>query len=179
MRSLIKNGREWMQPLYDFRLKLDQERNVIENRFPLRRDGKKAVNDMGPYTFMYRAQMLEGLLKVQYELQQHNPKIKLITDQELIAIQVNWYRDFNFGHQVSEIYNKIYNSTLAMEDGKIKNKLEAELMREICKENIEEGELIEQLLMLQKSKSLMQRRRGLKTEIESRLEEFVKAKKKS
>lgn len=179
MRSLIKNGREWMQPLYDFRLKLDQERNIIENRFPLRRDGKKAVNDMGPYTFTYRAQMLEGLLNVQYELQQHNPKIKLITDQELIAIQVNWYRDFNFGHQVSEIYNKIYNSTLVMEDGKIKNKLEADLMREICKENLEEGELIEQLLMLQKSKSLMQRRRGLKTEIESRLEEFVKTKKKS
>ena len=179
MRSLIKNGHEWMQPLYDFRLKLDQERNVIENRFPLRRDGKKAVNDMGPYTFKYRAQMLEGLLKVQCELQQHNPKIKLITDQELIAIQVNWYRDFNFGHQVSEIYNKIYNSTLAMEDGKIKNKLEADLMREICKENIEEGELIEQLLMLQKSKSLMHWRRGLKTEIESRLEEFIKTKKKS
>ena len=64
-----------------------------------------------------------------------------------------------------------------MEEGKIKNKLEADLMREICQENIEEGELIEQLLMLQKSKSLMQRRRGLKTEIESRLEEFVNKKK--
>ena len=150
MRLLIKNGREWMQPLYDFRLKLDQERNIIENRFPLRRDGRRAVNDMGPYTF---------------------------TDQELIAIQVNWYRDFNFAHQVSEIYNKIYNSSFDMEEGKIKNKLEADLMREICQENIEEGELIEQLLMLQKSKSLMQRRRGLKTEIESRLEEFVNKKK--
>ena len=74
-------------------------------------------------------------------------------------------------------YNKIYNSSLNMEEGKIKNKLEADLMREICQENIEEGELIEQLLMLQKSKSLMQRRRGLKTEIESRLEEFVNKKK--
>ena len=51
------------------------------------------------------------------------------------------------------------------------------LMKEICQENLEEGELIEQLLMLQKSKSLMQRRRGLKTEIESRLEEFVNKKK--
>lgn len=177
MRSLIKNGREWMQPLYDFRLKLDQERNIIENRFPLRRDGRKAVNDMGPYTFTYRAQLLEGLLNIQHELQQHTPEIKLISDQELIAIQVNWYRDFNFAHQVSEIYNKIYNSSLNMEEGKMKNKLEADLMREICQENIEEGELIEQLLMLQKSKSLMQRRRGLKTEIESRLEEFVNKKK--
>ena len=51
-------------------------------------------------------------------------------------------------------------------------------MKEVCKDNIEEGELIEQLLLLQKSKSLMQRRRGLKGEIESRIEEFVKNKKK-
>ena len=135
------------------------------------------MNDRGSYTFTYRAKILESLLNVQHELQQHNPEIKLITNQELIAIQVNWYRDFNFAYQVSEIYNKIYNSTLYMEEGKIKNKLEADLMREICQENIEEGELIEQLLMLQKSKSLMQRRRGLKTEIASRLEEFVNKKK--
>lgn len=174
MRSLIKNGREWMQPLYDFRLRLDKERNIVSNRIPYRRDGRRAINDMGPYTFAYRASLLEDLLKVQYELQQHAPDMKLITDQELIAIQVNWYRDFNFAYQISDIYNKIYNSSIYMEENKIKNKLEADLMREICQENIEEGELIEQLLMLQKSKSLMQRRRGLKSEIQSRLEEFVK-----
>ena len=174
MRSLIKNGREWMQPLYDFRLRLDKERNIVSNRIPYRRDGRRAINDMGPYTFAYRASLLEDLLKVQYELQQHDPDMKLITDQELIAIQVNWYRDFNFAYQISDIYNKIYNSSIYMEENKIKNKLEADLMREICQENIEEGELIEQLLMLQKSKSLMQRRRGLKSEIQSRLEEFVK-----
>ena len=109
---------------------------------------------------------------------QKDSEIKLITDQELIAIQVNWYRDFNFTFQVSEIYNKIYNASLDMEEVKVKNKLEAELMKEVCKDNIEEGELIEQLLLLQKSKSLMQRRRGLKGEIESRIEEFVKNKKK-
>lgn len=57
------------------------------------------------------------------------------------------------------------------------NKLEADLMKEICIESHEEGELIEQLLLLQKSKSLMQRRRGLKNEIENRLKEFVKTRK--
>ena len=62
-----------------------------------------------------------------------------------------------------------------MEDGKIKNKLEADpISWEICKENTEEGRIDRTILMLQKSKSLMQRRRGLKTEIESRLEEFIK-----
>lgn len=176
MRSLIKNGREWMQPLYDFRIDLDTERNVIENRMPFRRDGRRAVNDMGPYIFSYRAKILRRLLEVQHELQQRDPKIKLISDQELIAIQVNWYRDFNFGYQVSEIYNSIYKESFCMEENE-KNKLEAELMREVCKNNPDEGELIEQLLLLQKSKSLMQRRRGLKNEIELRLKEFLNSKK--
>lgn len=176
MRSLIKNGHEWMQPLYDFRIELDAERNIIENRMPFRRDGRRAVNNMGPYIFSYRAKILRRLLEVQHELQQRDPKIKLISDQELIAIQVNWYRDFNFGYQVSEIYNSIYKESFTMEENE-KNKLEAELMREVCKNNPDEGELIEQLLLLQKSKSLMQRRRGLKNEIELRLKEFLNSKK--
>lgn len=176
MRSLIKNGREWMQPLYDFRIEIDAERNVIENRMPFRRDGRKAVNDMGPYVFSYRAKILQRLLEVQFELQQHDPTIKLISDQELIAIQVNWYRDFNFGYQVSEIYNSVYKESFNMEEN-TKNRLEAELMREVCKNDPNEGELIEQLLLLQKSKSLMQRRRGLKNEIESRLKEYINSKK--
>lgn len=176
MRSLIKNGREWMRPLYDFRMELDSERNILENRMPFRRDGRRAVNDMGPYIFKYRAKILKRLLEVQHELQQVDPKIRLISDQELIAIQVNWYRDFNFGYQVSEIYNSIYKESFIMEEN-VKNKLEADLMREVCINNPEEGELIEQLLLLQKSKSLMQRRRGLKNEIESRLKDFINSKK--
>lgn len=176
MRSLIKNGREWMRPLYDFRMELDSERNILENRMPFRRDGRRAVNDMGPYVFRYRAKILKRLLEVQHELQQVDPKIRLISDQELIAIQVNWYRDFNFGYQVSEIYNSIYKESFIMEEN-VKNKLEADLMREVCVNNPEEGELIEQLLLLQKSKSLMQRRRGLKNEIESRLKDFINSKK--
>ena len=166
-----------MQPLYDFRVELDSERNVIKNRMPFRRDGSRAVNDMGPYVFSYRASMLKRLLQVQKTLQEHNEHIKLISDQELIAIQVNWYRDFNFGYSVSEIYNSIYKTSFVMDENN-KNKLEADLMREVCKENPEEGELIEQLLLLQKSKSLMKRRHGLPNEIETRLKEFINRKKK-
>ena len=124
----------------------------------------------------YTPKILKKLLEVQHELQQVDPKIRLISDQELIAIQVNWYRDFNFGYQVSEIYNSIYKESFIMEEN-VKNKLEADLMREVCVNNPEEGELIEQLLLLQKSKSLMQRRRGLKNEIESRLKDFINSKK--
>ncbi len=177
MRSLIEKGRNWMKPLYDFRIQLDQERNIISNRLPFRRDGRPAVNDMGPYVFSYRASVLKRLLQVQKILQEHDSKIKLISDQELIAIQVNWYRDFNFGHSVSDIYNSIYKTSLIMDENS-KNKLEADLIREVCKDNPEEGELIEQLLLLQKSKSLMKRRHGLPNDIETRLKEFIKRKQK-
>lgn len=177
MRSLIEKGRGWMQPLYDLRMQLDQERNIISNRMPFRRDGRPAVNEMGPYTFSYRASVLKRLLQVQKSLQEHDSRIKLISDQELIAIQVNWYRDFNFGNSVSEIYNSIYKTSLVMEEN-TKNKLEADLMREVCKDNPEEGELIEQLLLLQKSKSLMKRRHGLPNEIETCLKDFLEKKKK-
>ena len=132
---------------------------------------------MGPYVFSYRASMLKRLLQVQKTLQEHDPQIKLISDQELIAIQVNWYRDFNFGYSVSDIYNSIYKTSLVMDENS-KNKLEADLMREVCKDNPEEGELIEQLLLLQKSKSLMKRRHGLPNDIETRLKEFIKKKQK-
>ena len=177
MRSLIKNGREWMQPLYDFRIELDAERNAIENRMPFRRDGRPAVNEMGPYVFSYRAKILRRLLEVQHEFQQRDPNIKLISDQELIAIQVNWYRDFNFGYSVSEIYDSIYKTSLTMDENN-KNKLEADLMCEVCKDCPQEGELIEQLLLLQKSKSLMKRRHGLPSDIETRLKDFIDKTKK-
>ena len=56
--------------------------------------------------------------------------------------------------------------------------MEADLLREVCKDNPEEGELIEQLLILQKSKSLMKRRRGLPDEIETLLKEYLSKKQK-
>ena len=63
-------------------------------------------------------------------------------------------------------------------DENSKNKLEADLLREVCYDNPEEGELIEQLLILQKSKSLMKRRRGLPDEIETLLKEYLSKKQK-
>lgn len=129
MRALVNNGREWMKPLYDFRVELVNERNLLENRLATRRDGSQAINDMGSYQYGYRASILRRLLEVQHTLQKTDPKIVLVTDQELIAIQVNWYRDFNFEFRVSDIYNKVYNKTLDMKDQDDKFRLEAELLK--------------------------------------------------
>lgn len=163
-----------MKPLYDFRVELVNERNLLENRLATRRDGSQAINDMGSYQYGYRASILRRLLEVQHTLQKTDPKIVLVTDQELIAIQVNWYRDFNFEFRVSDIYNKVYNKTLDMKDQDDKFRLEAELLKEVCKDAPDDFELIQQLLILQKNKSLLKKRWGLKNDIERRIEEHVK-----
>ena len=112
MTSLIKNGVEWMKPLLDFRNRLVLNRNVSELRSDRRRNGQLAVDETGHnqgcYTMKYRIQLLRELLTIQKETQEFRSSIDLITSQELIAIQVIWYRDGNFTTTVNDIYNQVY-----------------------------------------------------------------------
>lgn len=108
MSSLIKTGVSWMKPLLDFRNRLVENRNVSEYRSSTRRNGQEAVDEtghnMGNYTMEYRIQLLRELLQVQKDTQDFRSSIDLITTQELIAIQVIWYRDGNFTTTVNDIY---------------------------------------------------------------------------
>ena len=112
MTSLIKNGIEWMKPLLEFRNRLSDNRNVSELRCSTRRNGQAAVDEnghnLGNYTMEYRIQMLRELLQIQRDTQQYRSSINLISSQELIAIQIIWYRDGNFTTTVNDIYNEVY-----------------------------------------------------------------------
>jgi len=174
MAALIQNGFEWLSPLLKFRDEIVEERNIIANRLSLRRNGTQAVNDMGPYTPKYRAKMLQRLFETQKELQSNRHDVKLITNQELIAIQTIWYRDFIFGYKVSEIYQNVYKATLDMKEQNEKIEKENELLKKSCAENPDDLDLIQELLNLQKSKSLLDRKRGLKSDIELRIEDYIK-----
>lgn len=116
MSALIDNGLPWLKPLLKLRNELAEERNIIENRMPQRRNGTDAVNGMGPYFPSYRASVLQRLLQAQKEVQKDKPHIELITNQELIAIQIIWYRDFVFDQKVSEIYHNVYKTDLDMKN---------------------------------------------------------------
>lgn len=124
MSALIENGLTWLKPLLQLRNELAEERNIIENRMPQRRNGTDAVNGMGPYFPQYRASVLHRLLKAQKEVQKEKPHIELITNQELIAIQTIWYRDFVFDQKVSDIYHKAYKTDLDMKNEKKEKELE-------------------------------------------------------
>ena len=164
-----------VKPLLDFRDRLIANRNVSEYRSETRRNGQWAVDEnghkMGNYTMEYRIQLLKELLIVQKETQDYRSSIDLITNQELIAIQVIWYRDGNFTTTVNDIYNEVYgynipNTTIGLQ--------ERLLLEKACSNNHSHYQLIQELLALQKSKVLLMRKYGLATDLETRLEAFVK-----
>ena len=172
MTSLVENGLDWLKPLLEFRNSLVEERNIQSNRMNVRRNGQEGI---GPYTPEYRAQKLEELLRVQKEVQKDKPHIKLITNQELVAIQTTWYRDIIFSNKVSDIYNKVYERELpAMKNHDERKQKEEELLKEACKDDPMDFKIIQEALVLMKSKSLLTKKRGLKGDLEKLIEEAVK-----
>ncbi len=172
MESLIDNGEEWMLPLLELRDLLSESRDRLDWREQFRRTGQEAP---GPYRPEIRAMILEKLLKAQCLVQMTEPDTQLINNQELIAIQMIWYRDSIFKHRVSEIYNKIHNYDIMKAD-KIQQqkKKETDILEIVCKKKPEHVSLINEMLDLQKSKTLMQKKRGLADDLENQLGRFVK-----
>jgi len=177
MTALIENGLTWLTPLLNLRNQMVDERNIAKNRMPERRNGTKAVNGFGPYTPKYRASLLKRLLEAQKEVQKDKPHVELITNQELVAIQTIWYRDFIFNYKISKIYRQAYKIELDMKDHNEKHEKELELLKKSCKENPKDFDLIQELLTLQKNKSLLNKKRGLKDDIEKRIEQYIKKEK--
>ena len=173
MSAQIDSGREWLRPLLEFRDQLAEERNDPDTREPFLRNGAKAKNEMGTLKPSYKASVLRRLLQVQKSIQEHNPELKLISNQELVAIQVLWYRDLNFDFKVSTIFNEIYHSELDMKNQDSRIQKEEELLKESCKSNPDDFSLIQDLLSLQKTKTLLIRKRGLQSDIERRISNFI------
>jgi DNA sulfur modification protein DndC len=174
MNALVKNGVNWMKPLLDFRNRLVADRNVSEYRNETRRNGQLAVDEtghkMGNYTINYRVQLLRELLTIQKDTQQFRSSINLITSQELIAIQVMWYRDGNFSTTVNDIYNDVYGYDLPNDNIGLQERL---LLEQSCN-NPSHYLLIQELLALQKSKILLMKKYGLQTDLDARLDRYIK-----
>jgi DNA sulfur modification protein DndC len=175
MDALIDNGEDWMEPLADFRDLLVETRDNLEWRDDKRRNGQEGI---GPYLPQYRALFLQKLLEAQKLVQESQPDMQLITHQELVAIQLAWFRDFYFKRKVSDIYNEINKTQIEMSKQEEKVKQEVDLLKDSCKGDEKQVELIQELLALQKSKSLMMKKRGLQSDIESRIQNFLSDKAK-
>lgn len=180
MTALIKNGQEWMKPLLDFRNQLAEERNIHEYRMPERRDGRPAVHDdgtnWGPYWPWYRYEKLKQLLLIQKEIQKERPHISLISNQELIAIQVTWNRDLYFDKNVGGLYREIFDKDISTNEPNSLNNTEKRILKEVCEDDMSYYHLIDNLIALQETKTLMVTKYGLHNDIEKRIERFVNPK---
>lgn len=112
MQNLISTGEDWMIPLLKFRNMLadtikrdDPNYEPLKYRMPMRRNKQEGL---GPYWPRWRQKILKELLTTQKEIQKKMPDIQLITEQELVAIQVIWDRDFISEYRVDETYNEVY-----------------------------------------------------------------------
>lgn len=178
MTALIENGQHWMKPLLYFRNQLVEDRNKSENRSETRRNGMPAVDEeghrSGNYEDHYRAKILRELLEIQKEVQKEKPHISLITNQELIAIQVIWNRDMIFDFNVGDIYKDVYNKEINTNSIKSLDETERRILKEVCEGDASFYHLIDNLITLQEAKTLMISKYGLHNDVEKRIEAFVK-----
>jgi len=173
MEGLIDNGEEWMQPLADIRNFLIETRDNPEKyRQKERRNGSIHERFWGPYTFETRVEILKRILKAQKSIEA-SEGIELITHQEMVLIQYYWFRDCFFKTKVSQVYNRIFKTQIDMSKQEEKYKQEADLLKKSCKQEPKDVELIQDLLALQKTKTLMIRKRGLQSDIDNRLNQFI------
>lgn len=175
MEGLIDNGEEWMEPLMVFRDMLAGSREKLDWRENRRRNNAEGP---GPYKPHIREKFLRELLQAQKTIQKDQPDIGLITYQELVAIQVIWYRDNIFNQKVADIYNEIYGTNVSFDYQDEEGLKEQQLLEEVCNDKDDLG-LIRDLLTLQKSKTILMSNRGLQNDLESRLDEFLKNKEKT
>lgn len=177
MTSLVKRGNEWMKPLLNYRDEMVEGRNISENRSATRRNGQQAVDsdghNLGNYTFEYRVKMLAKLLNVQKQIQETHPHMELISNQELVAIQINWYRDGYFHPKVTDIFNEVYNRKMPFENMQYQERL---LLEKICKDYPDDYHLINDLVSLHKNKTILMNNNGLQGDIEKRLDNYIKEK---
>ncbi|RYZ91408.1 MAG: DNA phosphorothioation system sulfurtransferase DndC [Proteobacteria bacterium] len=175
MEALIDNGEEWMMPLSALRDLLAVSRDSEEYRELRRRNGQLKEGMLGPYKPFFRAELLQKLLLAQKEIQVMQPDIDLINFQELVAIQVLWYRDNIFNQNVSDIYNQVYGVRINLDDYNEKYLKEKKLLKESCSSD-KDFDLINNLLALQKSKTILMNNRGLQNDLENKIEHFLKEK---
>ena len=170
MEGLIGSGEEWMIPLMEFRELLVDSRDKDGWRETRRRNNDEGP---GPYKPEIRALFLEKLLQAQYEIQKSEPDMSLINYQELVAIQVIWYRDSIFNHRVADIFNIIYGTKLSFENENEKSLREKELLKINCTETPKDFILLNDLLTLQKTKTILMNNRGLQNDLENRINQFI------
>lgn len=121
MEGMLKNGEEWMAPLWEYREKLYADRQPDSGkRSPRRRDGSIGA---GPFLPEVRRELLEKLFEVEKKATQnyhamkkndidYNPNevVTLIKNEEIILIQQHWDEDGDIkksAYRIAQKYSRM------------------------------------------------------------------------
>lgn len=177
MEGLINKGENWMKPLFRFRNMLAKTIDRVNPnydphryRMPVRRNYQEGL---GPYWPRWRKKILEELLEAQSTIQELKPNLQLITQQELATIQVIWQRDFIYEYDVSSVITEIYGERMDLGKPSVSIHKEQLLLKEACCDNPSDQEMINNLLRAHKERILLVNKRGLQSDIENVLDEYL------
>ena len=130
MQGFIGAGETNLKPLNDFRNFIKALREESSARADYKRDGRAVykVGGLGPFLSKIRVIILERLLEVEKEFRQSGGGL-LITDEQILAIQAEWDKDFDLDKTAIKIAQKFGRlKEQKMEKSKI---LHPELLQEV------------------------------------------------
>lgn len=177
MEGMLKNGEEWMRPLWTYREKLFVYRNDLTRRDSRRRDGTIGT---GPFLMPIRRELFEDLLRIEIELANnyhtqklsspdYNPeaRFELISDGEIELIQENWNADgdiSNHAYRIAQDFGR-------MTDRPVNTPLRSHLERYASEINID---LFERIYEIEAYRKNISNRYGITTDLEKRVVDYYK-----
>lgn len=178
MEGMLKNGEEWMEPLWNYREMLYVYRQPDSGkRDTRRRDGTKGS---GPFLPEVRRELLDELFKVEKQATQnyhkmkkndhdYNPSevIELIKDDEIELIKQHWDEDGdikNSAYRIAQKYSR-------MMDKKVETPLRSKLESISDELNID---LFERIYEIEAYRKNIATRYGVIGDIEKRVVDFYK-----
>lgn len=107
MQGFIGAGEANLKPLNDFRNYIKELRENSSARADYKRDGRAVykVGGLGPFLSKIRAIMLERLLEAERAFRQSGGGL-LIADEQILAIQAQWDKDFDLEKTAIKIAQK-------------------------------------------------------------------------
>lgn len=168
MEALIENGEEKFEPLLDLRDWLVDNRDKDEYRMQTRRNG---TDGKGPYNIYARKLILNMLFEAQKISEE-----KLISTQEMKAIQILWQMD-GYYENVFEIYYNVFNEQKSFEMSKrdeIK-KQQVNALTIVCEDNGIDPEKMLNLLRVEKDKRLLKKRLNIQSTIDELIKKEIEA----
>lgn len=178
MEGMLRNGEEWMLPLWEYREKLYNYRNDPTKRDTRRRDGSTGA---GPFLPVVRRELLEDLLQVEKQVNTNyhsmkknamdynpNEKIELIKDDEIMLIQQNWNKDGDISNNAYRIAQKF----TRLNDQAITTDLREEL-ETFAEENFN-IDLFERIYEIEAYRKNISNRYAIINDIEKKVVDFYK-----